>query len=179
MPKLQLYIDIRNSDEVLGFRFDPKYMDNYYNIPMNMIRFNREVILKHLEYVDIVYIVCASSNRSNYIKNKYFKNDSRIVVDKELVFNNFKTGQQNIKLQNGNEVTIWTTGDKNFNLYNMTRVVQIILGTIMLLCGLLLVNNKKVHLGIKIVLLTFGIVALYSGITRSCFMALLLKDFMN
>jgi len=179
MSKLQLYIDIRSSDEVLALRFDPKYMDNYYNIPMNMIRFNREVILKHLEYVDKVYIVCNSGNRSSFIKDKYFKDEPRIVVDKALSFKDFKLGQQNIKLENGNEVTIWTTGNKAFNMYNMTRVVQVILGTVMLLCGLLLIKNKNVHLGLKIVLVGMGGVALYSGITRSCFMSLVLKNVMN
>ena len=67
-----IIIDIRNSDEVLTKHYDSTKMTNFYNIPANMIRFNREVILSHLNWVDTIYLVCNSSKRSQFIKNKYF-----------------------------------------------------------------------------------------------------------
>lgn len=181
MSRGNLLIDIRASDEVLTKRFDGKQMTNYYNIPGNMIRFNIEGIISHLEYVDNIYIVCNSSRRSKIIKEKYFPNESRIIVDKNLQFKHFPNspGMALITLENGSIEKIWLTGTFSFNLYNMTRVIQIILGTILLLCGLLLLNNNTVHIGIKTVLVGFGLMALFNGLTNTCTLALLLRNVMN
>ena len=51
---------------------------------MNMIRFNAQTIINHLEYVDEIYIVCETGNRSQFIKNKYFKDYERIKVSKAI-----------------------------------------------------------------------------------------------
>ena len=51
-----LFIDIRKSDEVYSKHFDQSQEYGFYNIPMNMIRFNAETIINHLEYVDEIYI---------------------------------------------------------------------------------------------------------------------------
>ena len=66
-----LFIDIRKSDEVYSKHFSPSNEYKFYNIPMNMIRFNSQTIINHLEYNDEIYIVCESANRSQFIKNKY------------------------------------------------------------------------------------------------------------
>jgi len=63
-----LFIDIRKSDEVYSKHFDQSQDYSFYNIPMNMIRFNAEQIINHLEYFDEIYIVCQTSNRSQFIK---------------------------------------------------------------------------------------------------------------
>ena len=46
-----LFIDIRKSDEVYSKHFDQSQEYSFYNIPMNMIRFNADTIINHLEYV--------------------------------------------------------------------------------------------------------------------------------
>ena len=63
-----LFIDIRKSDEVYSKRFAQSREYSFYNIPMNMIRFNAETIIRHLEYVDEIYIVCQTAKRSQFIK---------------------------------------------------------------------------------------------------------------
>ena len=59
-----LFIDIRKSDEVYSNHFDQSQEYSFYNIPMNMIRFNAKTIIDHLDYFDTIYIVCQSANRS-------------------------------------------------------------------------------------------------------------------
>lgn len=180
MSKNIIFIDIRNSDEVLTVHFDGSKMTNYYNIPMNMIRFNRESILSHLEWVDVIYIVCNSGRRSKFIKSKYFADEPRIVVDELLQFNKIKEpGQYNYLLENNIPVTIWVDGTFKYNLYNMTRIVQIVLGTIMLICGLMLYKIKSVPEGIKWVLILMGSMALFNGLTNTCTMARLLMNKLN
>jgi hypothetical protein len=44
-----LFIDIRKSDEVYSKHFDQSQEYSFYNIPMNMIRFNAPTIINHLE----------------------------------------------------------------------------------------------------------------------------------
>jgi hypothetical protein len=179
MSKSQLYIDIRASDEVQSLRFDPVHMTNYYNIPMNMVKFNKEVILKHLEYYNTVYIVCRTGSRSSFIKNKYFKNEPRVQVDTNLSFINLKLGKQDITLKDGNVVTLWATGNQQYNLYNITRIIQIMLGAVLLTCGLLLVMNKHVNIVIKVVLIGMGLMALFNGLTNTCTLSILLRDLLN
>jgi len=43
-----IFIDIRKSDEVYSKHFDQSKDYSFYNIPMNMIRFNAQTIIKHL-----------------------------------------------------------------------------------------------------------------------------------
>jgi rhodanese-related sulfurtransferase len=63
-----LFIDIRKSDEVYSKHFDQSQEYSFYNIPMNMIRFNVQTI-NNLKDFDEIYIVCQSSSRSQFIKN--------------------------------------------------------------------------------------------------------------
>lgn len=64
-----LFSDIRKSDEVYSKRFAYSKKYSVYNIPMNMIRFNDRQIVKHLEYMDVIYLVCQSGSRSKFIKD--------------------------------------------------------------------------------------------------------------
>lgn len=181
MKNNNLYIDIRRSDEVLTKRFNDIKMNNFYSIPANHIKFNRIKILDHLEYYENIYLVCATSNRSQMIKDKYFSNDNRIIVNKNISFSKFpnKKGEHIIKLDNDKFDKIWITGTFKFNLYNITRIMQLILGIIMLLCGIVIINIKQVPIIIKIILLFMGIILLYSGITSNCMMGRMLKNYLN
>ncbi len=176
-----ILIDIRNSDEVLYKHFDSNKMNNFYNIPANMIRFNKKVILSHLDYVDLIYLVCNSSKRSQFIKNKYFSDEPRVVVDELLQFQNFnKSGEYNLVLKNNKNIKVFINGTFKYNFYNLTRIIQTILGSIMIIVGLYLLKNKKCNTNIPLyILLLFGINALINGLTNTCTISLVFKNLLN
>jgi rhodanese-related sulfurtransferase len=176
-----ILIDIRNSDEVLFKHFDSNKMNNFYNIPANMIRFNKKVILSHLDYVDLIYLVCNSSKRSQFIKNKYFSDEPRVVVDELLQFQNFnKSGEYNLVLKNNKNIKVFINGTFKYNFYNLTRIIQTILGSIMIIVGLYLLKNKKCNTNIPLyILLLFGINALINGLTNTCTISLVFKNLLN
>ena len=183
-----LFIDIRKSDEVYSKHFDPSgTIDfSYYNIPMNMIRFNSQTIIKHLEYFDEIYIVCETGNRSQFIKNKYFKNYERIKVSENLQFSNLKYGLNYVSLnKNNNDIKINIIGSNSFNFYSIMRIIQTIMGIIMLSIGIYIyIQLKKENLLKKIIipliiLVSFGIMAIYNGLTSTCSISILLKDYLN
>ena len=130
-----LFIDIRKSDEVYAKHFDQSQEYSFYNIPMNMIRFNAQTIINHLEYVDEIYIVCESSNRSQYIKDKYFNDHKRIKVSQNLQFSNLIYGLNNVSLNENTDIKINVVGSNSFNFYNIMRILQTIMGLIMLSVG--------------------------------------------
>jgi rhodanese-related sulfurtransferase len=181
-----LIIDIRKSDEVYSKHFDQSQEYSFYNIPMNMIKFNAQTIINHLEYVDEIYIVCQSANRSQFIKDKYFSQYERIKVSQSLQFSNLKYGFNKISLNENTDMTINIVGSNSFNFYNVMRIIQTIMGIIMLLVGgytyMQLRNQnllKKVNSLPLIVLVLFGIMALYNGLTSTCSISILLEDYLN
>jgi hypothetical protein len=181
-----LFIDIRKSDEVYARHFDQSQEYSFYNIPMNMIRFNAQTIINHLEYVDEIYIVCQSAIRSQFIKNKYFNDHKRIKVSKILQFSNLNYGLNKVSLNENTDMRINIIGSNSFNFYNIMRILQTILGIIMLSVGgytymqLRKVNLlKKINILPLIVLMLFGIMVLYNGLTSTCSISILLKDYLN
>jgi rhodanese-related sulfurtransferase len=180
-----LFIDIRKSDEVYSKHFDQSQEYSFYNIPMNMIRFNAETIIKHLEYVDEIYIVCQSATRSNFIKNKYFNNYKRIKVNQQLQFSNLKHGSNNVSID-GKDMRIHIIGSNSFNFYSVMRIIQTIMGIIMLSIGLYLYIQvckeklfKKINIVPLIILMAFGSMALYNGLTSTCSISILLENYLN
>ncbi len=181
-----LFIDIRKSDEVYSKHFDQSQEYSFYNIPMNMIRFNAQTIINHLEYVDEIYIVCQSGNRSQFIKDKYFNDYKKIKVSKNLQFSNLKYGSNNVSLHENTDVKINIVGSNSFNFYNVMRILQTIMGIIMIsVGGYTYMQLRKANLLKKInslpliVLTLFGIMALYNGLTSTCSISILLKDYLN
>jgi rhodanese-related sulfurtransferase len=180
-----LFIDIRKSDEVYAKHFDQSQEYNFYNIPMNMIRFNAQTIINHLEYIDEIFIVCQSANRSQFIKNKYFKNHNRIKVSQTLQFSNLKHGLNNVSLDGKTVMRINIVGTNSFNFYNVMRIIQTILGIIMILVGAYIFIQlrkenvfKRIMLPL-IVLVLFGSMSLYNGLTSTCSISILLQDYLN
>jgi hypothetical protein len=112
-----LFIDIRKSDEVYSKHFDQSQEYSFYNIPMNMIRFNAQTIINNLKDFDEIYIVCQSSSRSQFIKNKYFKDNERIKVNNNLQFINLKFGLNNVLLNENTNMKINIIGSNSFNFY--------------------------------------------------------------
>ena len=181
-----LFIDIRKSDEAYSKHFDQSREYSFYNIPMNMIRFNVKTIINHLKYVDEIYIVCHSASRSQFIKNKYFNNHKRIKVSDNLQFSNLKYGSNNISIDGNTDMTINIVGSNSFNLYSVMRIIQTIMGIIMLLVGIYiyiqLMNAnllKKINILPLIVLVAFGSMTLYNGLTSTCSISILLEDYLN
>lgn len=181
-----LFIDIRKSDEVYANHFDQSFEYSFYNIPMNMIRFNAQTIINHLEYIDEIYIVCQSANRSQFIKNKYFKDHKKIKVSPNLQFSNLNYGLNNVALNEDTNVRINIVGSNSFNFYNVMRIIQTIMGLIMLSIGIYLYIQlkkqnvlKKINVLPLIVLVLFGSMALYNGLTSTCSISILLQDYLN
>lgn len=180
-----IFIDIRKSDEVYSKHFGQSNEYSFYNIPMNMIRFNRQTIINHLKYVDEIYIVCQSAARSQFIKDKYFSNYENIKVDKNLQFSNLNYGSNTVFL-NGKLLNINIVGSNSYNFYNLMRILQTFLGLVMLLCSgyiyiELMRKNllKKINILPIIVLILFGLMAMYNGLTSTCSLSILLKDYLN
>jgi rhodanese-related sulfurtransferase len=180
-----LFIDIRKSDEVYSKHFDQSQEYSFYNIPMNMIRFNAKTIIKHLEYVDEIYIVCQSANRSQFIKNKYFNHYNRIKVNKNLQFSNLNYGLNNVSLDEKTDMKINIVGSNSFNFYSVMRIIQTIMGIIMLSVGIYIYLQlkkekllKKISISL-IILILFGSMALYNGLTSTCSISILLEDYLN
>jgi hypothetical protein len=181
-----LFIDIRKSDEVYAKHFDQSHEYSFYNIPMNMIRFNAQTIINHLEYVDEIYIVCQSANRSQFIKNKYFNDYKRIKISQNLQFSNLKYGSNDVSLNENTSMKINIIGSNSFNFYNVMRIIQTILGIIMIsVGGYIYIQLRKENLLKKInrlpliILVAFGIMALYNGLTSTCSISILLQDYLN
>ena len=66
------------------------------------------------------------------------------------------------------------------------RIIQTIMGTIMMSVGIyiflqLRMQNllKKINIIPLIVLMLFGIMAIYNGLTSTCTLSILLKDYLN
>lgn len=181
-----LFLDIRKSDEVYSrhFAVSPEY--SFYVIPMNMIRFNKATILSHLDYFDEIYIVCESAKRSRFIKDKYFNDYRRIKVSETLQFSNLHHGSNKLWLNENREMRITIAGSNSFNFYSIMRIIQTLMGIIMLSVGAYLSiqlyiskANKIISSVPLIVLVAFGSMALYNGITSTCSLSLLLEDYLN
>lgn len=175
-----IFIDIRNSDEVFTKHFDGTKMTNFYNIPMNMIRFNKNVILQHLDYVEQIYIVCTTGLRSQFIKNKYFNNEHRVKVDDAIQFNKFNSAKKYTIPNNNKPIDVWVDGTFYYNIYNITRIIQIFLGTVVLLNTLYLFKYAKCKTTIPLYILGgFSLMALFNGLTNTCTISILLRDVLN
>lgn len=176
-----LFIDIRKSDEVYSQRLDKSDKFSVYNFPMNMIQFNRDVIIEHLEYVDEIYLVCRSAARSQFIKDKYFSQEPKIKVSKDLQFSVLNNGVNEVMLDN-EKLKVNVIGPNKFNLYSIMRITQIILGTLILVLGgytYKQIKDKKINKIPLLVLMLFGLMAIINGLTSTCTMSLLLQDYLN
>lgn len=181
-----LFIDIRKSDEVYAKHFDQSQEYSFYNIPMNMIRFNAKTIINHLEYIDEIYIVCQTAKRSQFIKDKYFSDIERIKVSQNLQFSNLHYGVNNVSLNKNTDMKINVVGSNSFNFYNVMRIIQTILGIIMLSVGVYTLMQlrfakliKKINILPLVVLVLFGMMSLYNGLTSTCSVSMLLQDYLN
>lgn len=179
--KKYLFIDIRKSDEIYSNRLEKSEKYELYFFPMNTIRFNRYQIIEHLNYFDEIYLICGSANRAQYIKDKYFSEYTRIKVNEDIQFSKLKQGLNKVNLNN-NIIKLIVVGSNSFNLYSITRIIQIILGTLILILGGYTYNKikkKNIEKRPLIILLIFGLMALINGLTSTCTLSIILKDYLN
>lgn len=180
-----LFVDIRKSDEVYANHFDQSQDYSFYNIPMNMIRFNADTLIHHLQYVDEIYIVCHSGSRSKFIKDKYFSHYTRIKVSENLQFFNLKHGINQVYLKDNIHIPIRVVGSNSFNFYSVMRIIQTILGILMLLIGVYIYiqlqhdkSMKKIIIPLFILMFA-GSMALFNGLTSTCSISKWLQDYLN
>ena len=77
-------------------------------------------------------------------------------------------------------------GSNSFNFYSVMRIIQTIMGIIMISVGASIyiqLRNakllKKISIVPLIVLVLFGIMVLYNGLTSTCSISILLEDYLN
>ena len=77
-------------------------------------------------------------------------------------------------------------GSNSFNFYNVMRIIQTVLGLLMILVGgytYIQLRNAKLLNKISglplIFLVLFGSMALYNGLTSTCSISILLEDYLN
>jgi hypothetical protein len=182
-----IFIDIRSDSEVFNKHIDTKQLANQnysvYVIPMNMIRFNIETIVNHLQWVKKIYIVCDTGLRSQYIKSKYFASNPNIIVDTNLQFTNLQKGNNLVTLSD-NKTTFTIPVITQPGLYSIMRIIQIIYGIIFISCAIYLLfvlRNSKcnvTHIPVYITL-AVALMALFNGLTNTCSVSMLLRDYLN
>lgn len=174
-----LFIDIRNGDEVLKHSITNHEV---LNIPMNMIRFNISNLEKIFNNYDLVILICYSSSRSKFIYDKYFKKNDilqNVIYSKELQFKNLKAGDNIFDIENFGQINVQTTKPNKFNLYNLTRVIQLLLGIIIISCSLFIYFLPKYKLVFLIILFIFGFNAIFNSLTNTCTISLLFRNQLN
>ena len=107
-------------------------------------------------------------------------------MNKNLQFSNLKHGSNNIYLNENTEMRINIVGSNSFNFYSIMRIIQTILGILMLSVGIYIYLQlikerllKKINIAPLIILVSFGIMVLYNGLTSTCSLSLLLEDYLN
>jgi hypothetical protein len=107
-------------------------------------------------------------------------------VSEKLQFSNLKYGLNNLSVNENTDMKINIVGSNSFNFYSVMRIIQTIMGIIMLSVGIYIYIQlskekllKKINILPLIVLVSFGSMALYNGLTSTCSISILLKDYLN
>jgi len=151
-----LLLDIRNHDEIdtIKYNLTNNIITDILYIPSNIIKYNIEFLNEHFTKYNKIYIICKSGSRSKSIKEKYFSQNPDILVNPQH-FNNLD-----------DKYILHTPG-----LYlSITRKIQIISGSIILLLFLLLLYYENV----KYIFPLFALFMIYVGVSGNCFMSSIL-----
>ncbi len=113
-------------------------------------------------------------------------NYEKIKISKNLQFANLNYGLNNVALNDTTTMKINIVGSNSFNFYNVMRIIQTILGLVMILLGgytFMQVGREKLFRKISstplILLMSIGMMALYNGLTSTCSISILLEDYLN
>jgi hypothetical protein len=122
----------------------------------------------------------------NLLKINILMTYKRIKVNKNLQFSNLKYGSNNVSLDGNTDMIINVVGSNAFNFYSVMRIIQTIMGIIMLSVGIYIYIQlkkekllKKINILSLIILILFGSMALYNGLTSTCSISILLEDYLN
>lgn len=148
-----LYLDIRNSDEIKKARLKN---DSVLYIPSNMIQFNLELIQQEMDKVEQVLIICESGNRSQKIKDKYFRKENKVSVAPKHI-------KDLLSEENKEDLLVVT---KSWSM-NLTRKIQIISGCLIVFIFIISFFQRWV-LWLYLVL---GCFMLYVGLSGNCFLS--------
>ena len=86
------------------------------------------------------------------------------------------------EVQLSKKMRINIVGSNAFNYYSVMRIIQTIMGLVMISVGLytyLQISKKKVNTIPLIILILFGIMALFNGLTSTCSISEILQDVLN
>jgi hypothetical protein len=148
-----LYLDIRNHDEIKKAKLKN---DSVLYIPANMIQFNLDLIQQEMEKVDQILIICESGNRSQKIKDKYFRKENKVSVAPKHI-------KDLLGEENKEDLLVLS---KSWSM-NLTRKIQIISGCLILLLFIISFFRRWV-LWLYLVL---GCFMIYVGLSGNCFLS--------
>jgi hypothetical protein len=160
MVKL-LMLDIRSHDELATHRFSLEKIRksnvidvDILNIPVENIKYNVDYINKLSNEYEQVRIVCRYNVRASFIKNKYFENNQKIIINPDGHF-----GQDDF--DKNLEFTI-KSSDKH---YNSTQRLQFIFSFVILIVVFL---AYKYDMRFLFILVALALYHIYTAYTKSC-----------
>ena len=156
MESKKIIIDIRDESELLEKKLSSTDKDIIiFNIPMRNIFFNKETI-KKLSENNKVYILCRSGNRSQKVKDLYFKKNKNII--------SIARGINNLNENKEFKNIIINSGNGGFGIQQyMQLIFVIILFIIILLLYANIGNNYIIYFSIFVL-----IFILYQLVSKSC-----------
>jgi len=147
-------IDIRNDSECMEkYLISNNKLISIYNIPMNNIAFNKKWILE-LSNDAFVYIVCKSGNRSEKVKNTYFRDIQNII--------SLEGGISNIKIFEGIAIIVDRGGLGKIQYLQFSFLV--ILLTIFLL---IILHYSRIDMILILSLIILFVI--YQLVTKTCY----------
>jgi hypothetical protein len=154
LNKKIILIDIRNDTECMEkYLISNNKLISIYNIPMNHIAFNKKWIVE-LSNDAYVYIICKSGNRSDKVKNLYFKDVQNII--------SLEGGISNIKIFEGIAIIVDRGG------WGKMQYVQFSFLSILLTIFVLIYQYySRVDMLIILTLIIFFVI--YQLLTRTCY----------
>ncbi len=147
-------IDIRNDSECMEkYLISNNKLISIYNIPMNNIAFNKKWILQ-LSSDAFVYIVCKSGNRSEKVKNTYFRDIQNII--------SLEGGISNIKIFEGIAIIVDRGGWGKMQYLQFSFLV-------ILLTILLLIIQHYSRIDMILILSLIILFVIYQLVTKTCY----------
>jgi hypothetical protein len=149
-----ILIDIRNDTECMEkYLISNNKLISIYNIPMNHIAFNKKWIVE-LSNDAYVYIICKSGNRSDQVKNMYFRDIQNII--------SLEGGISNIKIFDGIAIIVDRGG------FGKMQYVQFSFLAILLTISVLIYQHYS-RIDMLIILSLIILFILYQILSKTCY----------
>lgn len=159
MESKKIIIDIREESELLEKNLSTEDKNILiFNIPMRHIIFNKDTI-KKLSENNKVYVMCKSGNRSQKVKDLYFKKNKNI-ISLDGGINNIKENKEFDKIR-------INSGNGGNGLLQYMQLVFVIIMSIMIVLLYARIDPKYI-MYFSIFVLIF---ILYQLLSKSCIMS--------